>query len=241
MVKISNVFLLPLMLAGLLSGPVRGQNALDQHRRVVTAASGVYDMSKEPRRYPFLLILDQDTLKYPSFWAGGHAGGEITFSPETDMLTGDLELNAEGGFTLQVTNSTRKHGMEAMIPGGPWMQNTRERNFRVTFESFSDYEVGEIRRGGDGNVIEIKAKAKGKVEVDGKASPMEARVRFLFQEKTPNFTLHADFEFEGGALGLEGKQAGPIKARLSTLSPLGDMLPPKAGNDSSDPFGDLGF
>ncbi|MCC5850518.1 MAG: hypothetical protein JJU29_20720 [Verrucomicrobia bacterium] len=220
---------------------VHAQDALNQHQRVITAASGVYDMSKEPRRYPFLLILDQEALKYPSFWAGGHAGGEITFSPETDLLTGDLELNAEGGFSLQVTNSTRKHGMEAQIPGGPWMQNTRDRNFRVTFDSFSDYTVGEVRRGNDGNVIEILAKAKGKVEVDGKEAPMEAKVRFLFQERTPNFTMHANFEFEGALLGLDGKQAGPIKATLSTLSPLGEMLPPKAGNDPSDPFGDLGF
>lgn len=212
------------------------RDALNPNERVVRTANGVFDMSKEPRRYPFLLILEQETLDFPSFWAGGNARGSVTFNPETDLLTGGLDLNAEGAFTLQVTNSTRKIGMESTLPGGPWMQNTRERQFEFTFKEFTEAKVGEMGRGR----VEVVATVRGEVSVDGKSTPFEGEGRFLFEERTPNFTLHAQIEFEGGPLGLEGPQAGPIQARVSTLSPLGDP-PPARPADDDDPFGDLGF
>lgn len=231
---------LPLALLAAISLTVLAQDALNPHERVVRAASGVFDMSREPRRFPFLLILDQETLKYPSFWVGTNARGSVTFNPETDLLTGGLDLNTEGSFTLLVTNSTRKNGMEDTLPGGPWMQNTRERNLELTFENFTEAKLGEVRRGRDGNIIEVLAQARGKVSVDGKEAPFEGKARFLFAERTPNFTLHAQIEFEGAPLGLEGPQAGPIQASVSTLSPLGDP-PPARPATGADPFGDLGF
>lgn len=229
----------PILIAA-CTAMVSAQDALDHHRRISTAASGTFDMSEEPRRFPFFLILEQEPLRFPSFWTGRHAEGTISFRPKTDMLTGELELNAEGGFALQVTRTPRKQGMEEDLPGGPWMAQVEARRFLVHFEAFQDARPGEMRRGRDGNVIEVLAKAVGRVEVDGKFAPMEAEVQLLFQERTPNFTMHATFTFEGEALGLTGPQAGPIRAKLSTLSPMGDPLPVEPAA-AEDPFGDLGF
>lgn len=218
----------------------QGMEALDDHKRVVVAAGGTFDMSEEKRRYPFLLILEQEALRYPSFWAGGHEKGEVSFQPQTDMLSGGLDLNAKGGFTLRVTQSTRKLGMERAIPGGPWMHNTRERNFKIHFEGFRDTEVGEMKGRQGSGTVEVTAKAKATVEVNGDRTPVEARVRFVFEEETPHFTFHAEFTFKGSDLGLRGDQAGPVRARISTLSPLGKPAP-VPDFDEEDPLMDLGF
>ena len=230
--------LLPALLV--LLSFAHAQDALDHHRRISTAASGAFDMSQEPRRFPFFLILEQETLRFPSFWTGEHHEGNLSFRPKTDMLTGELDLNAEGSFSVQVTRSPRKIGMEEELPGGPWMSELRERGFLIHFDAFRDAKPGDIRRGREGNVIEITAKADGRVEVDGKFAPMQAEVQLLFQERTPNFTLLAEFTFEGEPLGLTGDQAGPIQAKFSTLSPMGEVLPVEP-DDPDDPFGDIGF
>lgn len=224
----------------------QGMEALDEHKRVGVAAAGVYDMSEEPRKYPFLLILEQDALRFSSFWAGRHDEGEVTFDPKTDMLSGGLNFNAEGGFTLRVTQSARKLGMENVVPGGPWMKDTRERNFTIHFESFRDAEVGEVEGRRGSGTVEVVAKAKGRVEVDGKRAPVEAEVRFVFKEETPHFTFHAEFTFTGASLGLKGDQAGPIRAKVSTLSPLGKPPPAPTmemgvGGGADDGLMDLDF
>lgn len=199
----------------------QGMEVLDQHKRLRETAVGVYDMSEEPRKYPFLLILEQDTLRFPSFWAGSHAAGELSFESRTDMLSGGLSFNAKGEFTLHVTRAARKLGMEEALPGGPWITDTQERNFKIHFDSFRDAEVGEVTgQQGDGTV-EVVARAAALVEVDGKRAPVDAKVRFVFNEETLNFRFHADFEFPGASLGLQGDHAGPIIAKVSTLSPLG--------------------
>jgi hypothetical protein len=206
-------------------------------QRIVTAASGTFDMSREPRRYPFLLILDQETLRYPSFWTGGNAGGDLTFQPETDALTGGLEFTSTGGFTVHVTNGTRKLGMEDQLPGGPWMVNTRDAGFKIHFESFGEgVPAGERRTRAESFVL-VKAATRGYVEVNGMKAPFEAEVTFSFSEKIPAFELRTTFTFRGDALGLSGKQAGPIQATLMCLSPLGRPLP----RPVSDPFGEMGF
>jgi hypothetical protein len=199
----------------------QGMEVLDQHKRLRGAASGVYDMSEESRKYPFSLILEQDTLPFPSFWAGSHATGEMSFEPRTDMLSGGLSFNAEGEFTLHVTRAARKLGMEKALPGGPWITNVRERNFKIHFDGFRDAEVGEVTGRQGSGTVEVVAQAAALVEVDGKRAPVDATVRFVFDEEQLNFQFHADFEFPGASLGLRGDQAGPVIAKVSTLSPLG--------------------
>jgi len=209
-------------------------------QRIVIAASGTFDMGQEPRKYPFLLILDQETLAYPSFWTGSNGGGKVTFRPDADPLTGGLEFKSTGGFAVHVTHGTRKLGMEDQVPGGPWMANTRDLGFKIHFDSFGGgVSAGESRSRTESFVL-VKSKSKGHVEVNGKKAPFEAEVTFIFSEKVPSFELRSTFTFRGDALGLSGKQAGPIQATLICLSPLGHPLPAAPGG-LSDPFGEIRF
>ncbi len=234
-------FLALLCLAGLPLAPLSAQpKPAVEPRRVAIAASGTFDMEQEPRKYPFVLILDQETLAYPSFWTGTHAGGLLTFRPFADPLGGGLDFPSTGGFTLHVTNGTRKLGMEDRLPGGPWMADTRDVGFKIHFDSFGEGRSAGERRTRTESFVLVKAPAKGHVEANGKQTPFEAEATFSFSEKAPGFELRSTFTFRGDALGLTGKQAGPIQATLIGHSPLGRPLPVDP-TLQSDPFGDIRF
>lgn len=237
---------LPLLLVlGLILPAARGQQALQRNQDIVRFASGIFDMARQPRVFSFFMILDQEALRFPSFWAGENGGGQIKISPETDLLSGDLMLNTEGSFSLLVTRSSQRAGMEEMIPGGPWMRNLREQNFRVVFTEFFDAAAApeEEGRRRNADTVRLQASARGHVEVQGQRSPFEGTATFVFSRRTPTFQFHSTVTFRGDALGLSGPQGGPIQARISTLSPLGEALPPPpaGGGGLGDPLDLLGF
>jgi hypothetical protein len=237
---------LPLLLLFCLTLPAaRAQQALERNQDILRFANGIFDMAQQPRAFSFFMILDQEGLRFPSFWAGENGGGRITIAPETDLLSGDLLLNTEGSFSLLVTRSSQRAGMENIIPGGPWMRNLREQNFRVVFTEFFDAAAAppEEGRRPDPNTVRLQAQARGHVEVQGQKAPFEGRATFIFSRSTPSFRFHSTVTFRGDALGLTGAQAGPIQASISTLSPLGEALPPPAsgGSHPGDPLDMFGF
>ncbi|GDY14024.1 hypothetical protein LBMAG53_29020 [Planctomycetota bacterium] len=94
--------------------------------KLLTAITGTFDMSRNPRAWATEMIIDRKGAKYPSFWVGGGAGGVIVFNHNFDDLTVQSAPTATGDFTLSLVHIAYKYGMDDILPGGGWMPILRE-------------------------------------------------------------------------------------------------------------------
>jgi hypothetical protein len=184
---------------------------------------GTFDMTKQPRPYIVFLILDQAGNRYPSFWCGRNAEGNIKFEGRHDLLDDKTVVEQTGGFTVQLTNAARKTGMYDRLPGGVWAEKLRENNFRFIFERFTGATFKGTRKdGGDrgigGNFIQFDTTFTGKVTVGDRTAPVTGTAVLEFSDFTPIFKLVAKFPFPGKELGLDGAKGEGITATLYTSS-----------------------
>ncbi|MCC5844885.1 MAG: hypothetical protein JJU05_11590 [Verrucomicrobia bacterium] len=228
-----------LLLVSLTASALYAQSPLRQHESAALAVSGVYRMAEEIRRFPHLIVMEQAGLRFPSYWTGSHADEPLTFRAEEDLLSGDLLITHEGKLVLELTHSTRKHGMEDQLPAGHWMQNTADRKIRFTYTHFENGRRDGEERGRNETRYRVVFEVKGTVTADGKETPFTGEAAVLFSSRVPTFRFTSKIEFSGAGLGFEGVQAGAIQAHVQTLSPTGAPLPPP--EDSGDMLMELGF
>lgn len=209
--------------------------------------AGVFDMAKQPRPYIVLLILDQEGVRYPSFWCGRNEPGKVAFKGKEDLLTKELSLGYLGPLSCLLTNAARKAGMEADMPGGAWTKNLKEAKLQVVFESFIDEAITKTEKkaakGGLGTetTYTITAQAKGFVGVNGRKAPfLKAPMTITFTDRICVFALNGTIRFTGADLGLEGAQAGPITGTIMTASSPTTELPKLGGDSAADALGAFG-
>lgn len=231
------------LFAALIALPLMAQSPLRQHESAALAVSGTYRMAEEVRRFPHLILLEQEGLRFPSYWTGSHGEETLTFRAEEDLLSGDLLITHEGQLVLELTHSTRKQGMEDQLPAGPWMRNTPDRNIRFRYEHFENGRRDGEERGRNETRYRVVFDVKGTVFADGRTSSFEGTAVVLFSSRVPSFRLSSNIRFSGADLGFEGVQAGEIKAQVQTLSPMGTPAPPSAGSGggADDLMMDFGF
>ena len=214
-----------LLVAGLVWAKEKAPPKLStkQSEDLMANVKGTFDMTKQPRPYIAFLILDQAGNRYPSFWCGRNAGGEIKFAGRHDLLDDRTVVEQAGAFAVQLTNTARKSGMTEALPGGAWTEQLRELNFRIQFDKFTDATLLGVRKdGGDraigGNLIQFTAKFTGRVNVGDHAAPIAGTATLEFSDFTPIFKLVAKFPLPGKELGLPGAKGEGITATFYTSS-----------------------
>ena len=216
-----------LMMIMLVSAPVWAGAAapqvvrLEDMEKLISNVRGTFDMTKQPRPYIGLLILDQEGNRYPSFWCGMNAGGLITFEGRHDLFDDKVVVEQRGSMTVHMTTAARKVGMYDRLPGGVWVASLREEPLGFILERFSNATLKGTRpdggeRGAGGKLIQIEADVSGQVTVGKRRAPFRGRALLEFSDNTPLFRLVAKFPFPGKELGLEGAKGEGISATLYT-------------------------
>lgn len=195
----------------------------EQSDALMSSIRGSFDMTRQPRPFIVLLVLDQQGNRYPSFWCGRNSLGTIRFEGRHDLLEDRNVLEQSGGFTVQLTHTARKIGMEDALPGGAWIAQVREIPFRVTFDRFTGATLQGTRKdGGDraigGTLIQFDVSFAGKVSVGDRSAPIAGRATIEFSDSQPIFKLVAKFPLPGRELGLAGAKGEGITATLHTAS-----------------------
>jgi hypothetical protein len=209
---------LPVFAAGKKGPPAMSTK---ESENMMGNVKGTFDMTKQPRPYIVFLILDQSGNRYPSFWCGKNAEGNIKFDGRHDLLDDKIVVDQTGGFVVQLTNAARKTGMYDRLPGGEWAEKVREANLRISFEKFTGVTFKGTRKdGGDrgigGNFIQFDAAFTGKTSVGDRTVPVTGTAVLEFSDFNPIFKLVARFPFPGKELGLVNGEG--ITATLYTSS-----------------------
>ncbi len=206
----------------------------EEQARLAEAMTGTFDMTKEPRPFITLLILDQADNKHPSFWVGSNVGGEITFAAKADMLEGELVLKQSGEMVMGIHQTAFKWNMEDILPGGKWMPGLDERTLTISLDTVEGARMTAIRKGQmfvdieaggaagkDARLITMAARGSGEIRVDDRRARWEGDVELTFLDTVTMFSVKAVFPLPGKQLGLEGERAEGITATIySASSPM---------------------
>lgn len=190
----------------------------DQAKKIIPMLIGSWDMSKSPHRYAVFLELRQKETPYPGYFSGMNEQGRIEIKPQHNFLDGQIDFNSEAAFTVHLTQTSRKYGMEHQIPGGIWMADLRENPIKVEITAISDLTLVPPDRKGNQPLI-ATGKAKGRLHVAaGKALAISSEVRVTYDEELPVIRLEFKFTFQGKDAGFPEKLAGPVQATLHTVT-----------------------
>lgn len=217
--------------AALIAGDAKKPQAagIKPTPKICETITGSFDMTKNPRPWIGLMIMDQEGNPYPSFWCGGNAGGTIVFKARIDDLDETFSVSQTGSFTVDFVHTARKHGMFDRLPAGEWMDGIKARPIRFVFSSFTDPVVtadkGSDRRSdtaagalSEGGSVEVTAKFAGTVEVGSRKAPFSGTAFLSFMKGVPSFSIRATFVLPGRELGLLGSKGEGINVTMYTAS-----------------------
>jgi hypothetical protein len=197
--------------------------------KIAEAIRGTFDMSKNPRPWIGVLILDQIGNPYPTYCSGGNAGGTIVFDGRIDELDETFSIKQTGSFSVDIVHTARKHGMFDQLPAGSIVEGLGGIPMRFVFESFtdpvvtaensshtrSDTAAGSAAGGG---TVEVTTAFSGTISVGTRKAPLKGTAYLSFMLGTPCFNMRAEFTFPGKELGLLGSKGEGITGTLYTAS-----------------------
>lgn len=219
-----------------------GQSA--EAREILSILSAEWNMQERPRGFPTFLEMREEDNKIPTYWAGRYTGDTFRLEPEYDLLSGEVHLSAEGGFTAQFQNTAPRLGMRDKVPGGPWMEEPGEEGLRIVFHEFTDWQYPPAGTEPDPDDIRVEARFRGTFKVYEEAASLEGPVTLRFNNEIGTFTLRAESTLNGREAGLEPPHGGPIELvfHLQSANPKPLALPdPEPGFGEEDDFDLPGF
>lgn len=216
-------------------------------QKLLPIARGEFNMSQNPRRYCVFMIFDQQDNIIPSFWCGHNLTGKAVFNAGIDVLTGGLNLNHSGAFTVKITNTANKFGMEKVIPGGEMVGSSpgKEHEFVFEIEKITGAVFKRTQKSGivtgagagkDAQFIEFDVKVAGTAGFDGRNVPFEGKGTIGFNDSVAQFRIYVEFDLDIAKLGLKGGNGKPVKVQLYTRSSVSTKLPEEAGMKMDDLF-----
>ncbi|MCH8474993.1 MAG: hypothetical protein LAT55_07170 [Opitutales bacterium] len=223
-----------------LAFPAIGTAQSSEVREILTLLSAEWNMQERPGGYPTFLEMHQEGNKFPTYWAGRYTGDMFKLSPEYDILSGEVQITANGSFTAQFRNTAPRLGMRDIVPGGPWAEEPGEEGLRITIQEITDWQYPLPGEEPDPTDVRAKAKFTGTFRVHDEEAALSGPVHFRFNTETGAFTLRAESTLIGEEAGLEEPHEGPIQLtfHLQSATPAPIALP-DPGADTEEDFLDM--
>ncbi len=210
-------------------------------KKIADHMGGRYDMAKAGRSYPTFIKITQQDNRYPSYWAGNHAGGKLDVDARFDGLAGNLATTVKGDFVIGVTRAPGKFGMEDELPGGQWANNlydkaAKQSNFQIHFKGFSNFKYVEPDKKSKGQYA-VKGTATGMVKVHGISAPFKGDMTITFNDEDSSARIWTSFEVNASDLNLKGDNPAPLKFRITTTTAQTSEKPKPALDDVGPDLG----